>query len=132
LQYDSTVPPTHRVLFEEAKTLFERVITADVPDVPLAMLTDTVPKAPGCSYADVDDIDICVYYTANVPLGRGGYNNRRANNGLPITGSIAINNALQIDEFLRDLIVHEMAHALVRNIRFVVHILVHVFLVDGR
>jgi hypothetical protein len=119
LQYDSSVPPTHRFLFEEAKTLFERVITADIQNVPLSALTDRTPEAPGCFYSDVDDIDICVYYTPNVDFGAGGYNNRRPSTGspnalLPSTGSIAINSALIVDEFLRDLIVHEMAHALVR------------------
>jgi hypothetical protein len=117
LQYDSSVPPTHRFLFEEAKTLFERVITADVQNVPLSALTDTTPEAPGCTYSDVDDIDICVYYTPSVALGVGGYNNRRStgpNAPLPSTGSIAISSALlNADELLRDLIVHEMAHALV-------------------
>lgn len=118
LQYDSSVPDSHIFLFEEAKELFERVITQDVADVPLADLTDTDPIAPGCSYSDVDDIDICVYYTDSVAFGIGGYNNRRfsgPNQPLPTTGQIAVNAGLEADEFLRDLVVHEMAHALVRS-----------------
>jgi hypothetical protein len=117
LQYDSSVPASHRFMFEEAKVLFQKVITRDIENVPLSALTDTVPEAPGCTYSDVDDIDICVYYTPDVAFGVGGYNNRRfsgPNAPLPSTGSIAINSSLEADEVLRDLIVHEMAHALVR------------------
>lgn len=118
LQYDSSVPESHIFLFEEAKELFERVITQDIEDVPLSELTDTDPIAPGCTYSDVDDIDICIYYTNSVTFGTGGYNNRRftgPNQPLPATGHVAINTNLEADEFLRDLIVHEMAHALVRR-----------------
>jgi hypothetical protein len=116
LRFVRTPLPHHQSAVDDAATLWERVITGDIP--PLAV----TPANGGCGSGTqgqnetIDDILIWIRIEPidgpNGVLGQGGPCAIRSSSGLPAVGLMILDSADMTLSLMRRVIIHEMGHAL--------------------
>lgn len=116
VRFVRTPAPSHVSAVQDAVTLWQRVITGDVPALPINTTSGSCgPDIPGQNET-VDDIVIWVKIQtidgAGGVLGQGGPCTIRASSGLPAVGLMILDTADMTHSFMRRVIIHEMGHAL--------------------
>lgn len=120
LCFVTAMTPSQRSAFEDAATRWGSLITGDLPDVPVTIPSNQCgPNSPSLNmtiddlviYARIEPID-----GVNGILGAAGPCYIRSNNGLSLLGQmrfdIADMPALEANNQLRSVILHEMGHVL--------------------
>lgn len=116
LKYVNPPLPHHVSAVQDAATLWMRMISGDLPPMPVTPSSGSCGSGMQTQNETIDDIQVWMQIMpidgpGNI-LGQGGPCAVRAGSGLPAVGLMILDSADMTHPVMRRVIIHEMGHAL--------------------